>query len=66
MADSCPSEVAVELIYIAQQLLTGFLDSSLKEDQYMDRKEVLEIGEDLMDDLEGIRVLDLSILPHSG
>jgi hypothetical protein len=41
VADNCPSEVAVELLHIAQQLLTGFLESSLREDQYLEREELL-------------------------
>lgn len=35
VADSCPSEVAVELLHVGWQLFKGFLESPLRDDEYV-------------------------------
>lgn len=66
VADSCPCEVAAELLHVAQQLLTSYLGSDHNSNPHVEAGELLELAQESRGQLKGLKVLDLSILPGAG
>jgi hypothetical protein len=61
VVDSCPSEIAMELVHVSQQILEEFLNSEHKENAFVEVSTLLELSSSKIRDLQGIKMLDLSI-----
>jgi hypothetical protein len=62
VADTCPSEIAMELIQISHQILEEYLQSEHKDNVFVDSSDLLEIASSKSKNLSDIKMLNLSII----
>jgi hypothetical protein len=65
VTDTCPSEIAIELVQISQQILEEFLTSEHKDNLYVESSTLLEIASSKSRRLQNVNLLNLKVLPES-
>lgn len=65
VADQCPSEIAIELVQVSQQILEEFLASEHKDNVFVSSSTLLELSFSKSKNLQNVNFLNLNVLPES-